>query len=365
MIAPPTPTTRRLSAELYARMHLDFALGHPRPSEAPGFARREAIARQLQADGRFPERRAADPVPEVTVHDREHFLALSEGASRPVVMRGLLADHSHHWEPERMVAAVGDLPVTVMRTSKQDDIRAWDVGIEHIQLPFDAFLDRLPNERLYLNNSTELFVQHPELEAKLGLDRLQRFTDPGTDWDELLTTNLFIGTHKVRSAIHAAWGGNFFVNLVGRKRWRFIAPEYSPYLNPVPARPFDYALSSFGGFAHSEEVGDDDAIYFRLPWQEVVLEPGDVLYSAPWWWHEVENLTPITVATAVRHVQPPGRLTPSLTNNPAMALGSRFPYSRSFLIGHYLAHRMGKRVDLRPHTNRWVYERLVRGFAKR
>ena len=365
MIAPPTLRTRRLSAELYARMHLDSRLGHARPSDAPGFSRRQAIARELQADGRFPTPRDPEPVPEVTVHDREHFQAASAGASQPVVLRGLLRDRSPYWEPRRLVQAVGDLPVTVMRTTKQDDARAWDVGIEHIQLPFDRFIERLPNERLYLNNSTELFVQHPELEAQLGLDRLQEFTDHGTDWDELLATNLFIGTDKVRSAIHAAWGGNFFVNLVGRKRWRFIAPEYSPYLNPVPARPFDYALSSFGGFAHCHENGEDDAIYFRLPWKEVVLEPGDVLYSAPWWWHEVENLTPITVATAVRHIQPPFQLTPSWRNNPAMAMGSRFPYSRAFLHGHYLAHRMGKRIDLRPHANRWIYQRLLKGFAQR
>ena len=33
----------------------------------------------------------------------------------------------------------------------------------------------------------------------------------------------------------------------------------------------------------------------NLPRLEVILEPGDVLFNAPWWWHTVENLDDLTV----------------------------------------------------------------------
>ena len=212
---------------------------------------------------------------------------------------------------------------------------------------------------------TELFVEHPDLMADLELERLLRFTTPGGTWDELLTTNFFVGSKNVRSAIHTAYGGNFFINLVGRKRWRFISPKYSAYLHPVGARPFDYATSALGSLYAAEQEGRDDAIFFRLPVEEVVLEPGDMLYSAPWWWHEVDNCSAINIATAVRHMQPPGALSPSLTNSLPLALASRFPKSRFLTTIHYLKHRMGGEASLRERVNRAVWERVQSSLDQR
>jgi hypothetical protein len=31
-----------------------------------------------------------------------------------------------------------------------------------------------------------------------------------------------------------------------------------------------------------------------------VLEPGDVLFNPPWWWHSIKNITPKTVGIATR-----------------------------------------------------------------
>lgn len=49
----------------------------------------------------------------------------------------------------------------------------------------------------------------------------------------------------------------------------------------MPARPFTYCLSAFGARGST----DSDSPIARLPRFEVTLEPGDLLYNAPWWWH--------------------------------------------------------------------------------
>lgn len=356
--------TSLLIAELYTRMALDARSAARRPSEAPNFARRSAIAEKLGS--LRTERVEASPVPVVTSHDREAFLAASEGASRPVVLRGFARQTAARWSEQMLRARVGGATVTVMNMKEDAERNGWDVGNEHVKLTVAELLDRIPEERLYLNNSTELFVDHPDLMAELQLDRLSRFTTPDGTWDELLTTNFFIGGRKVRSAIHTAYGGNFFMNLVGRKRWRFIDPRYSPWLHPVPARPFDYATSAHGSLYSDEQDGIDDSIFFRLPREEVLLEPGDVLYSAPWWWHEVDNQSDLNVACAVRHLQPPGGLSPSFTNCVPMAMASRFPKSRFLTTVHYLKHRYGGgESSLRARVNQAVWQRVNSSLDQR
>jgi hypothetical protein len=48
-----------------------------------------------------------------------------------------------------------------------------------------------------------------------------------------------------------------------------------------------------------EQVQEGYPLYNLIPKYEVVLEPGDVLYSPQWWWHTVDNLS-LTVGVAMR-----------------------------------------------------------------
>jgi hypothetical protein len=144
-------------------------------------------------------------------------------------------------------------------------------------------------------------------------------------------TALYASTHDVRSALQAAWlstpgmrththfdnDHNFFVQLVGRKRFVLWPPNQTDRLCPYPRlhplwhksrMPFEAAskrtpdpptpdpptpgaASACREYASSEAIGVD-------------VSAGDVLYLPPFYWHTVETLTPsLSLSTLSRYPQ--------------------------------------------------------------
>jgi len=117
------------------------------------------------------------------------------------------------------------------------------------------------------------------------------------------------------SSLHCAVGGNFFFNVHGKKRWVLIEPKYSRHLCSMPSKNFEFVISG-------RDIENPDDILNKIPKYEVTLEPGDVLYVAPWWWHYVKNLTPFTIGCAVRDHS---AYRQSFQNNPMYMLMSHYP----------------------------------------
>jgi hypothetical protein len=176
--------------------------------------------------------------------------------------------------------------------------------------------------------------------------------------DVLPLTNLFIGSDQVHSALHAAPAGNFFLNAVGRKRWTLTDPAHSALLAPVMRPPYQYVRSAFGGY---RTQGDR---LRRLPRFEVVLQPGDVLYNAPWWWHEVDNLDPLTVGCSVRRVPAIGRASASWANEALFTACSLYPWTRVAVAAHTVYARLSPDPtplrELMNRLNTRVQDRVLR-----
>ncbi len=364
-----THSQTHLERRLYTLILADRYLWHGTPSESPRFPERLRIVEQLQRNCEFQTQRPAGNLPTFRAEglDYEQFYRASDGYSRPVVVRrfGEPLIRSGRWTREQLATRLRGQTCAVVAFDDNSRMRAWDSGVTFNQMTFDSFLERMADEDLYLNNSTEIVETCPELLEDLKLTTLRQFTSPGDTWDELLTTNFFIGSRRVRSSIHAAFGGNFFLNLAGRKRWRLIAPEHSALLHPVTARPFQYVRSACGGFYRSEARAMHDNIFTRLPHYEVILEPGDLLYNAPWWWHEVDNLDDFTVGCAVRHFPAPFRRSPSWSNHRLFTLASTYPASRALMFGHFLMQQLtGGRQPLRTFANQLMVRMLYRSFRR-
>jgi hypothetical protein len=82
-----------------------------------------------------------------------------------------------------------------------------------------------------------------------------------------------------------------FRQIVGRKKWWFIPPSETPYLKP------SWNVNGFS--AHTlTKIGKNDEP--ASPWLSklvrytTVLNPGDVLFNPPWYWHGIHNLDPMT-----------------------------------------------------------------------
>ena len=330
----------------------DRLLWRGQPSQAPWFQRRMARVHDLH-------RHHAVPVTPLALTElgsdatREDFLAASDQYRRPVVLRGFIAgcEATRCWTDQTLRTRFDGRDCTVLRFDSDQD---WDTGAPTERMPFGDYLDRMRSEPLYLNSSTEL-ASEPVLQA-LGLDRVLGLRDPRVD--VLPLTNLFIGSDRVHSALHAAPAGNFFLNAVGRKRWTLTDPAHSALLAPVMRPPYQYVRSAFGGYrSHGERLR-------CLPRFEVVLQPGDVLYNAPWWWHEVDNLDPLTVGCSVRRVPALGRASASWANQPLFTACSLYPWTRVAVAAHTLYARVSPNPtplrELMNRLNTRVQERVLR-----
>ena len=117
------------------------------------------------------------------------------------------------------------------------------------------------------------------------------------------------------SDIHSALGCNLFHQVVGKKKWLVLPPSETPYLIP--------SLNKNGLSAYTmTRLGSGKVGTTRSPWlsklerYSAILEPGDVLFDAPWFWHGVENLgnsSELVIGTAVRYATP--RFKSSFKNN--------------------------------------------------
>lgn len=118
-----------------------------------------------------------------------------------------------------------------------------------------------------------------------------------------------------RTFYHTEFGGNLFRQISGRKKWSVIAPEYSKYLCPYFIR---------GSATVKPCVQDFDADlreqwFKRIPRMETILEPGDIIYNAPWFWHDVQ-----AVGTDKQQASVAGRIANKFTSfgiAPALSFG--------------------------------------------
>lgn len=370
MVATLDDRVQALEREFYRLIIADRYIWKGQPSLSPRFARQSEIVAELHALSPYQTPRDPEPLPayEAEGMDRARFMEVTRGLTRPVIIRGFFRDTNavKRWTPDYLRERLGGTTCAVVVYDEETRLRSWDKNLELAQMDFGEYLTRMVHEDIYINNRTEMVESCPQLLEDLELHRIHdTFTDPSSRWDELVTTNFFIGAKHVHSSVHAAFGGNFFFNIAGRKRWLMIDPIYTAYIHPIPAQPFQYVRSACGGYRRCAEQGQHDNIFVRLPHFEAVLEPGDLLYNTPWFWHEVENLEDFTVGCAIRHFPPPFSASPSWSNHPLFTLTSLYPQTRALMFGHYLRQRVtGNDEPLRKIANQLMIKRLYSSFKR-
>lgn len=309
-----------------------------------------------QAPKALPELDAATVTP-------ASFAEATRGLTHPVLIRGFMKHIGAvtRWNGDYLSEKCGDTPFLAMGPTDTSDARAAYEVKE--QLALRDFIARMADEPLYVSASTELFAQHPDMLDALDLERIQeRLTGRGL-FDELVNTQLFMGSPQVWTSLHCAPAGNVFVQLQGRKKWVLIDPAYSAAMHPLPPRPFQYAMSALGGFQTMRRLGKEPGILANIPRYETILEPGDVLYNTPWWWHEVENLDPLTLGCAIRHAPQPGRYGANWKNNLLFTSLSNYPVRRGQMVAMVLAARaLGRPLDMLEIANAGTSRRVHQSF---
>lgn len=362
------PEQRRLEDRLYRLSVLDHIFSRAGATAAPRYSERAELVERLLACAPFPRGQDPAPVRELDAGaDYTCFMAASASYRRPVVIRGFARECEavRSWSVETLSERLPEEPCTVVEMDAET-LRAAHASRRLLHtMSFAEFARRMRSgEPLYLHNSTEFAAHSPELVDELGLERVRgSFTDPTSTWDELFSTNLFVGGEQVFSNLHCAPGGNFFLQIAGKKTWTLVDPVLSPYLFPILSRPFNHCLSGFGSYRRYAGAASACPIA-DVPRQEVVLEPGDLLYNPPWWWHEVHN-EGITIGCAIRHVPSPLSRSPTWSNHRLFSALSVYPKLWLFSALSYTRHRVtGHRESMRAKLNPRLARELNRARGR-
>jgi hypothetical protein len=148
-----------------------------------------------------------------------------------------------------------------------------------VTLPLNEAFDVMEN--LYLGFSYNILQNNPNTLLK---DFNQYMSSLGPDLQNLVPVNkslhhafLYKG-RNYHTGAHQAPASDWFFQLSNSKTWRFVHPNYTPYMKPIT---FD-GVSMMSGFDFlSYDAG--------IPYVDVDTNAGDILFFPAHWWHEVHN----------------------------------------------------------------------------
>ncbi|KAI0648298.1 Clavaminate synthase-like protein [Trametes meyenii] len=256
----------------------------------------------------------------------------------PFVLPGFLQDwpalKEHPWSSLDYLRAVAGpgrvVPVEVGSDYRSDD---WSQRM----MPWDDFIDELgpahtaePRQVLYLAQHS-LFKQFTALRNDIIVpDYVYAALDAPDDYpqyvppsnEEQLVLNAWLGPGGTVSPAHTDPFFNFYAQVVGRKTIWLAPPKASAHMYPYPPAPTSTSLQSPPGvpgepprnpaanhetpsmsnttrvdvFLSSDEEASKSQSEFPDFWREVVpnamsvtLEPGDLLFFPPGWWHAMKS----------------------------------------------------------------------------
>lgn len=113
---------------------------------------------------------------------------------------------------------------------------------------------------------------------------------------DVSVASVWLAHPHVTAQCHLDRSYNLFVNLYGRKRWTLFPPEKWQALYVHPHLHPNY---------HQSQVVLAQPDFTKFPLfsiedaMQVILEPGDVLFVPPYWFHQVESLDEPTIALSV------------------------------------------------------------------
>ncbi|XP_041673394.1 lysine-specific demethylase 8 [Cheilinus undulatus] len=206
---------------------------------------------------------------------------------KPVILEGVIAHwpalNHRPWSIEYLRSVAGCRTVPVEVGSRYTD-EEWSQSL----LTVDEFIDR------YIINKDEeksvgylaqhqLFDQIPELKADI---RLPDYCCLGEGEEEDITVNAWFGPRGTVSPLHQDPQQNFLAQVVGSKYIRLYSPEDTDKLYPHQSQLLHNTSQV--------EVENPDTEQFpefaKAPYQECVLQPGEVLFIPVKHWHYVRSL---------------------------------------------------------------------------
>lgn len=298
--------------------------------------------------------------------NKKMFLLKTNNKRSPIVIKGLIAncEACQKWSPDFFENKYGDTKLLTLKKGDKFKTNAYTSFTQKMACDYMSLKDSIKNminnnnDLTYINNVTEIFSKHPELIKDLGLNNISKI-DTSINEESWLKVNLFMGGPRTGSSLHCAVAGNFFFNVYGKKKWILISPYYSKYLQSTPAENFEFVISGY----NIEDMDQFGTLNQLIPKYEIILEPGDVLYVPPWYWHYVHNETDFTIGCAIRdHTV----YTQSILNNPIFMLQSPYIYRLNPIILGMLKFLKGRNFLLQKSmdSDKYIMKNLTGEFIE-
>ena len=264
------------------------------------------------------------------------FVRLSNNFRNPVLIKGFMKDTKavSDWNLDYLKEIIGNFEVNVLQKQPKLEIKT---------MKFNEFANRVESEHLYVNNNHTILSHFPALfndlstKFKIFLNLLS-----SANLRNIHIANFFIGCNskdKINgSNMHCGGSGNFFCMIKGKKRWTLINPKYSCLLKGRVSESGIHGQTLFD--MPDINLSQYPKMLTFLPRYDVTLEPGDILWNAPWWWHRIENSDDVNIGLAIRN----NKVTKlNLLNNPTFTLsGYTYLLYNTYLIGLYEYFRLQK-----------------------
>jgi len=242
----------------------------------------DRLIAQIEASGYNAEKHREIPMPEYDWKkgSPEEFYQTFVKKPHPVVLRGFMKNTKLLKELgwDAVLSKYGDTDVMLTKSNVDGT---------------PGKLREVDNPNVYLHNSEVLFNKYPYLLDLFEFERLEPYLKMKAGYSQI-----FVGRYGTGSPFHNAGVHNMFYMVEGRKKWYFVDPCDS-YLN----YPLFVAgkAAAIGQCLYPDEYHQKAFPLFKYcPAYVTVLEPGDVLYNPPWWWHGIRNETEATVGIASR-----------------------------------------------------------------
>jgi hypothetical protein len=221
-------------------------------------------------------------------------------------------------------------------------------------------LKEVNNDNVYLHNSEVIFNKYPEIRSDFEYEGLEPYLKMKVGYEQI-----FVGKKGTGSPFHNASVYNMFYQIDGVKRWWFVDP-YDTFL-AYPIILFGKAASVLFVLWPSAYNVEAFPLFKYCPVYTAELQPGDVLFNPPWWWHSIKNVTETTVAVASRwHTDGicGQNLTTTEENYNIYRWGSfaffqglaSWPFLHSIL--QTPSPRYDEHVTLREKNNRYVHKQI-------
>ena len=227
------------------------------------------------------------------------FKKISNNYRNPVLIKGYLKNSYaiQKWTPEYLREIIGDFNINVLDKDKKVMVQ---------RCAFHDFIETMKSKNIYINNNHTILTNFPQLfnDIKIQFNNFLN-TLTSTNLRNIHIANLFIGYNKKNtvsgSNMHCGGSGNFFCMIKGKKHWTLMDPKYSCFLKGRVAESGIHAQTLFD--MPDTDLSSYPKMFKHLPRYDVTLEPGDILWNAPWWWHRIENTNQegINIGMAIRN----------------------------------------------------------------